>query len=345
MKKNNQITGLQKYDASNMRSMILNSPQQLQEGIKTAQAASLPKNPGSVERIIIAGMGGSALPGELLKLLVGQKNPFKIPTDVHIHRDYGLPQLADKKTLVVCISYSGNTEETISAYKEARKRKLNVAAIASGGALEKLAQKEPMWIKLPENNIPPRLALGMQFAALISLLERLALITPQTRTLEKVAETLRPGLLEQKAKTIAKKTFSRIPVIYASRANKALAYIMKISFNENSKMMAFWNYLPECNHNEIVGFADVHKNFTFFFLSDRTDNPAIQKRMSIMAHLAKKNRMPIQTLDVSETGMYNKIFNTIILSEWISYYCALFNQTDPTPVRLVEEFKKEMMRG
>src|SRR5487761_1039360 len=337
MKKQSAPSSLSKYDTHDMRSMLLDFPRQFGQGIDAARNASLPSIIPSVESIIIAGMGGSALPGELLKFFARQSSFFKYPIDVHIHREYGLPADMDKRTLIVCISYSGNTEETLSAYREARKQNLPLAVISSGGMLEELAQKQPMWIKLPPSDLPPRLAIGMQFAALVTLLERLSITSPQTKKLETAALALHPGLFEQKTKTIAKKTFLRIPIIYASRANKALAYIMKIGFNENAKKMAFWNYIPECNHNEMVGFGDTHKNFIFFFLLDRDDNPAIKKRIRIMIQLAKKNRIPLQILDITNSRVYNKAFNTILLSDWISYYSALFNKTDPTPVSIVEE--------
>ncbi|MBI2463205.1 MAG: bifunctional phosphoglucose/phosphomannose isomerase [Candidatus Spechtbacteria bacterium] len=331
-------------DKSNMRQVILDFPTQLETGLKCAQRAiPIIKNP--VTKIVIAGMGGSALPGELLKLVAGNGSILSRPAEIHIHRNYGLPYYADDQTLVICISYSGGTEEAISAYDEARVRKLPVAVIAMGGALLEKALRDGVAVaQIPTTHIQPRSAIGYQFAALIKILSNAGIISLQDDALIAAAKSLSPASSERHGKTIAVKLARRTPLFYASQANKALAYILKIKINENAKTMAFYNYFPELNHNEMVGFTQPQNKFSILMLTDRSDNPHIQRRMDLTADIAKKYHIPVLPIDITNERIYNKVFNALLLGDWISYYLAILYKTDPTPVKIVEELKKRLAK-
>lgn len=342
---------LVKIDKGNMRDVIRDFPRQLKEETITAQKVTLNKK--GVDLLVIAGMGGSALAGEILQLIQGQKNIFKKSLPIIIHKNYGLPPMSGAKApLVVCISHSGNTEETIQAYKNARARKFAVIVITSGGTLASLAKKNKTpRILLPKKNIQPRSATGYHLLALLHALTNVGIINSQEKELLALAKVLRPELLESRGRIIARALRGTTPIFYTSETNKALGYIFKIKVNENAKTMAFTNFFPELNHNEIAGFTRLagwqdhpQNKFSVVVLQDSSDYPKIKQRMKLLGSLEKKYHLPVYMIDISNERIYNKIFDTLLLGDWISYYLALFNKVDPTPVLIVEEFKKKTRR-
>ncbi len=291
-----------KLDKENMRQVIIDSAGQLQKGLALAKDIIVEGNFGNV---VICGMGGSTLPADLLVSLNKAKIPF------YIHKDYNLPKVANENSLVICISYSGNTEETVSSLQEAIEKKFTVIGISTGGQIETLCTKHqiPM-VKIP-SGIQPRSAIGYIFSALAKVLSNAKMIEDMSGQLLQASEKLDKvwALLEVDGKNLAKKLVKKVPVIYSSNTLKELARIWKIKFNENSKIPAFYNFFPELNHNEMVGYTNLKKmgakNFYTLILQDNADHPRIIKRMHLTQDLIK---------------------------------------IDPTPVAMVEEFKKMMQQ-
>jgi len=317
-----------------MRETILNFPKQLKEGIERAKDIRVE---GRFENIIICGMGGSALSADLLVIFF---NDLKLP--LYIHRSYNLPSQATKESLIICISFSGNTKETILAFKEAQERKLKVAAITAGGELAKSAKKynTPL-VFLPSVKIQPRWAFGYLFGALIKVLSNSGIIEDNSDEILKIAEKLKPLELETQGKSLAEKLVGKIPLVYASNKFKSLARIWKIKFNENSKIMAFWNYFPELIHNEIVGYGNL-KNFHVIMLRDSDDHPKILKAMDLTADLLRQKGIEVDFVELEKKNVLEKVFENLILSDWVSYYLAKEYKIDPAPVEIVEEFKKKL---
>ncbi len=327
-----------------MKETIINFPKQFQEGINVAKDIKLN---GPFLNITICGVGGSALPGTLLLDM-----NVEIPVPLYIHRDYNLPKTANENSLVLAISYSGNTEETISSYEEAKKRNLPIVGVATGGKLIEICKKDKTpFVKInPEGKIPPRSGVGYLFSAVVKVLSNLNIITDLNKDISMLHKTLKPKMLEKQGKIIAQKIKNTIPIIYASDKFKELAQIWKINFNENSKSPAFWNYFPELNHNEMEGFQEVQSpkskiksNFHIIILRDKKlDHQRILKRMAVTEKLLKEKRIDVNNVDIQGQNLLTKIFSAILLSLWTSYYLALEYETDPTPVKTVEEFKKKL---
>jgi len=317
-----------------MRKIILDFPKQFKEGIERAKDIRVG---GRFENIIICGMGGSALPANLLVVFF---NDLKLP--LYIHRSYNLPSQTTKESLIICISFSGNTKETISAFKETQERKLKVAAITAGGELAKSAKKynTPL-VSLPSVKIQPRWAIGYLFGALVKVLSNSGIIEDNSDEIFKMAEKLKPLELETQGKILAEKLVGKIPLIYASNKFKSLARIWKINFNENSKIMAFWNYFPELIHSEIVGYSNL-KNFHVIILRDSNDHPKILKAMELTSNLLKKGGIEVDFVELEKKNVLEKVFENLILSDWVSYYLAKEYKIDPAPVEIVEEFKKKL---
>ncbi|MDX1608355.1 MAG: bifunctional phosphoglucose/phosphomannose isomerase [Candidatus Spechtbacterales bacterium] len=334
-----QNTKMFEVDRSNMKQILIDFPSQFATGYSAAADAGSSLKNNKFENIIVAGMGGSALPGALLEMLAEYQLDLQIP--VYIHRSYELPRQATDKSLVIIISYSGNTEEALSAYQKAKTENHTICAITSGGKLEEFAQTDEIPLVLVPKNVQPRIALGYQFSALLALLANAGIIKPQKKEMEELESALSPEKLEKTAEKLAEKIDSKTPLIYSSRDYRHLAYILKIQMNENGKRHAFANYFPELNHNEMVGYETKNDMFVLV-LRDKDDHPKIQKRMELTADIIKKRGYSVEYIDINGENMYNKVFNTILFGNWLSYYLAIKAEIDPTPVDIVEEFKKEL---
>lgn len=328
-------------DTSNMHKVIMDAPDQLEKGLSLAKNTKIE---GNVSNIIICGIGGSALPADILISL----NKTNIP--IYIHRDYNLPSTAGENSLIVCISYSGNTEETISALKEAIAKKLKIIGFSSGGEIESICNKNNiLFTKIP-SGIQPRCATGYIFSSLIKVLMNSGIIEDISSEIMQTIQTLKEinVSLEKEGEKLAKKILKKIPVVYSSNNLKELARIWKIKFNENSKIPAFYNYFPELNHNEMVGYSGLKKlgakNFHIIILQDTTDHPRILKRMQLTSNVIKKSGAKVEIIHIRDGSFLLKIFSTLLLGDWTSYHLALLQNIDPTPVKIVEEFKEQLKK-
>ena len=288
------------------------------------------------KKFLVCGMGGSAQPAQVLKSIMPE-------ADLAVHKDYGIPAGDWKKTLVVAMSYSGNTEETISSLEEAVSRQLPALAIATGGRLIEFAKvKGVPYILIPETGIQPRCATGFLLVALLKGL-KLNDVLKQLRALAKI---LQPKDLQQKGKDLAETIKNSVPVIYASARNFPLAYMWKIKFNETGKIPAFYNVFPELNHNEMNGFdlrdisRPLSERFYFLFIKDADDYSRIQARFDITAKLLQDRGLKVETLELAGQSRLEKIFSSLILGDWTAYYTAEGYGLEPEQVPMVEEFKK-----
>ena len=298
---------------------------------------------GVYERFVVLGMGGSNLAPGLLKI-------WKPELDVVSHRDYGLPHLSDgawARTLVIASSYSGNTEETIDGFEEAGRRGLARAALAVGGRLRDLARAAGApFIQFPDTGIQPRSAIGLSIRGLLALMrEDAGLIETQN-----LVEYLSVGMggYEKQGKALAEKMKGCVPVIYASRRNRAIAYNWKIKFNETGKIPAFCNVIPELNHNEMTGFDAVDatralsQKFLFIFLRDGVDLAKVQKRVAITEELYRARGLRTAAVEMIGATPFEKMFASTTIADWTAYYTSQIYGTEADEVPMVEEFKKRI---
>ena len=322
-------------DPENMYKVLQDFPRQVEEAAKLAKDVRITE---PVDKIVITGMGGSALPGEILVSYLKD-----VPLPIFINKGYFLPQYVNKKSLVFAISYSGNTEETINAYRIAIRRECQLVAISSGGKLEQLAkQQNRVHIKVPFG-LQPRLAYAYQFFPLLTVLHNSNLMEDKTKEIEATVAALKKPMFEERAKKLAQKITGMIPIIYASDRLKAIAYKWKIDFNENSKTQAFYNIFPELNHNEMVGFTIVKGNYHVIIIKDENDYPRVKKRMDITKDLIKKQGIPVTEIALTGSSALTKIFSAIYIADWTSYFLALNYKVDPTPVKMVQDLKKHLV--
>jgi len=330
-------------DPSDMHSMIVNYPKQFARGLDLAKEVKLSRD---VAEVIVVGIGGSALAPDIVFNLFG--GHIIVPTCVH--RSYDLPKKVSAQTLVIAISFSGNTEETLSAVELAYEQGARVVAVASGGKLAKFAREHSLPLVLltrESDNFQPRMSSGYIIAILTQLLVSAGVLaTSDKEMLLAAAESLSKMELEQQGKQIAQLLPGRIPLIYTSDSYWPVARIAKIKINENSKTPCFWNVLPEMNHNEMVGFSNTQGvGYFALLLRDLADNSRINRRMEVLAEVLREKGIESKTVEMPGTNKYEKTLGTLMLMDWVSYWLALELGIDPTPVEMVEKFKAAMAPG
>lgn len=329
-------------DKANFRQVILDFPNQF---LKALNFASSQKLEGDFNKLVICGIGGSTLPGDLVEAYLNYKN---INFPVIVNRDYALPLGVNEKTLIFTSSYSGNTEETLSCFKELKSKNLETIGFGSGGSkLDEVCQEYNVpFVEYPDDgpDFQPRCALGYSFTSMIKVLSNCGVIDSVDNGIKRLAESLKPAELEERGKEIARDLQGHIPIIYASeKYKKAIAQICKIKINENSKTEAFYNSFPEMNHNEMVGYTRTNGSYHVVIFRDYQDHERILKRFDITARILEEKGIGVTIVDMNKENDLEKIFNALILFDWVSYYLAIGAGQDPTPVTMVEGFKKMMV--
>ena len=290
-------------------------------------------------KYIIVGMGGSHLASDILKMIKPEK-------EILIHRNYRLPPLpieALKERLIILSSYSGNTEEVLSAYEEAGKLNLQRAVISIGGKLlEKAKNDKVPYVQMPDLGIQPRSALALNLRSLLKLIDEEEML----EKMGKLVDDFHPEEFEEKGKKMAERLHGYVPIIYSSEENYALAYNWKIKFNETGKIPAFYNVLPELNHNEMTGFdvkdatRKLSDKFCFIFLQDEKDHIKIKERINIVSKLYEDRDLQTYKFEISGENIFHKIFNTLVVADFASYFTAEAYGLESEQVPMVEEFKK-----
>lgn len=326
-------------DPSNFRQFILQTPDQFEIGLNLAKNVKLE---GEFNGMTVSGMGGSALPVNLLKAYLKDQGSN---TSVCINRTYSLPNKNLSKYLNIISSYSGNTEETISSLEELHSKNLPFIGISSGGKVEELCKEYSMpHIKLPMPfpNYQPRMGTGYFFGAMLGLFINHNLVNDVSEEIVNKAKNFHTYMdqYEQKGKELSQQLKGKTPVIYSSSKNKAVAMVWKIKINENSKTPAFWNFFPELNHNEMVGYTNPQSKFFLIMLKDEADNPKNLRRYEATKSLLQEQGIESEIINMDGEDAFSKMFLSITLADWTSYYLALEYNQDPTPVEMVEKLKK-----
>jgi len=328
-----------KFDSQNLHAIIKGLPQQFLDGYNSTDI----KIPTDTKKILFCGMGGSALPANLLKTYLSTAK-IDFHASIKINRDYVLPKATDKTWCGFFNSYSGNTEEIIACLKEAEKRGLkNIVVLAHTGELKKIAAKKKYaFIQIPDAK-QPRMAYGFYVGALLKVLVNSNLIKLDEKAFIKDIQRAQSVVssLEKKAQTLAKAAKDKVVLVYTTNKWKYTAMVWKINFNENAKTQSFWNVFPEMNHNEMVGFTHLLTKYKTFIITDPDEHSRNIKRVQIFTKLLGK-KLNVQNIEMLTGSALYKLVTTLQLGLWTSYYLALLYKIDPAPVDLVEKFKKLM---
>jgi len=342
---------LKKIDKHNMFDVLKGFPMQVKNAIKIAEKYKFKNfSTKSIKNIIISGLGGSAIGGDLFR----SYTQYEIKIPISVNRNYNLQKFADSNTLVVISSYSGNTEETISAYKQAIKAKCKIICITSNGEIKKIAAKNKHNCIIIPGGLQPRCALGYSFFTLLVLFVKLGFIKDSKNEISDTIKLLEEGAKEYTvlnseknlAMQIAIDLKGKLPVVYSSADLLDVVNLRwRGQFSENAKILAYGNVYPEMNHNELVGWKlneDILKKIIVIFLKDKNDNDRIKLRMNITTDIYKKYANNIITLESNGEGKLGRIFDLIYLGDWVSYYLAILNEVNPTPVDVISYLKNKL---
>lgn len=339
-------------DTSNMYNLIKQFPAQVKEAVAIGNSVNLKPKGRGIENVVLCGLGGSAIGGDLLRNYLAGELPFPFL----VNRTYTLPRFVGPKSLVIISSYSGNTEETNAAHREALKRRARVLCISSNGATEKLARarKTPL-IKIP-GGLPPRAALGYSFFPLLIALNKIGLIKSKQRDIketlamleEKAVQYGTPDPSTNRALELAELLRGRIGVVYSSTERfEAINTRWRGQVAENGKSLLFGHVLPEMNHNELVGWkvlAEEMRNLQVFFLRDKDDHRRIAYRMDITKQIIAEHTSRIAEVWSDGTSLLTRMFSLVYLGDWMSFYLAILNAQDPTPVQVIDHLKLELAK-
>jgi glucose/mannose-6-phosphate isomerase len=292
-------------------------------------------------------MGGSAIGGDIVKQLASSVS--SIP--VIVHRDYGLPLSVGKDSLVIAVSYSGNTEETLDAYEEARRRRASLWTISSGGKLEEAAHRDRIaHVKIPSGQ-PPRCSLGYLLLPVLKMCSCINLIEPVDfeglrRTVSLVLKQC--AVAEEAnnpAKNLAGELRNKNVVIYSGQFLSPAALRWKQQLAENSKHIASANIFPELNHNEIMAWSHpefLAANTVMIFLYDETDHARVKRRMDLTAEILGVKSIPIFKLFGNGSRNIERLMYLILLGDWVSFFLAIYNRTDPTEIKEISDLKERL---
>ncbi len=332
-------------DKSGMLDFCLNSSKIYSEAAKLS--ANIQLRYPKPDNIIVAGMGGSGIGGDLLKDWA--RNKINVP--IEVSRDYHLPEYAGKKTLVLLTSYSGDTEESLSAYLDALKRGCMIFCVSSGGSLLESAEKLNVpYLRVP-GGMPPRAALPYLFTPLILSLEKMGLVSGASEELDEAMMLLnkistdnefeRP-INENFAKGLALNISKTAPTIYGFGIYRGVAQRFKQQFNENAKVPAKWEVFSELNHNETVGWqkaGKLAKRFTVILLRDKEEPIEIRSRIEITKELMEQEGLCMYEVQVQGKSTLAKMLSTILVGDFTSVYLAALRGVDPTPVKTINYLK------
>jgi glucose/mannose-6-phosphate isomerase len=335
---------IKKYDTQNQFEVLKNTHKQVSDAWNNNDDVSSLKNL-NFSSIVFCGLGGSAIGGDLLSdYLSGE---MRVPFTVV--RDYNLPSFVDEKTLVIISSYSGNTEETISCFKQALKKECKIAVITSGGKIDVMAKKNNLPVLQLKSGFQPRYAVGQGFFTLLKLMQELG-ISDENKNVEKIIELWKNKSEEYSSKKnialeIASDLIGFIPVIYSSEILSATGYRFKCQLNENSKLHAFSNVIPEMNHNEIIGWESLKEkqfNSKVIYLIDQDFHPQNLKRFEILREMLNEQKVDVLTLSSNEGSKKVRIMDLIFLSDWISFYLSVLRGFDPSEIDFIHRMKQRL---
>ncbi len=340
-------------DPRSMYLLVEAFPEHIQTAALVEPEGTLPdiRDAGS---LIVSGLGGSAIGGDLARSIAGRN--LRIP--FLVSRDYDLPGFVSASSIVIACSYSGNTEETLSAYQQARKAKASIVCITSGGQLEALAKADGVPVFRLQGGLPPRAALGYSLITLLRALEKLTLIPSQKQNVLEAVDLLRAlkgrygtssPESDNRAKSLANALTGKIVAIYGSTAvMDAVAFRWRTQIEENAKNLALHQAVPEMNHNELVGWVypeDVLRRVGVVLLRDKGDHAQVQRRFDLTAELVARKAGVVHEVWSEGDSLLARVLSTLYLGDFVSLYMAYLNNVDPTPVEVIDYLKRELASG
>lgn len=314
--------------------------------------------PGHYQRayhnVVVSGLGGSAIGGDILRTCAIHQ--AAIP--VLVNRDYDIPAFVDEKTLFLAVSYSGNTEETLSAYRQARQKNAAIIVVSSGGKLSAMASEDGCFVIEVPGGLSPRAASGYLFSPLAIILDQLNILTGTRADLQETQQVLtvlraeigpEADAASNIAKQLATQMKNHIPVIWGSASHsETTALRWKGQINENAKSPAYYNIFPELNHNEIVGFEAPEELLSRLFvvmLRDPGDHERVKRRMEISRGIIQDHVAGVAEVEARGKSFLARFYSLAYIGDYVSFYLAQEYGINPTPVKVIDYLKAELAKN
>lgn len=336
------------HDSHDMYSVLCDMPGQARTGMDVGNSVNLRGlDAATLSQVLVCGMGGSAIGGDVLRVYAESRGRLPIA----VHRGYALPAYVGPRTLVLVVSYSGNTEESLASYDEARRCGARIVVITSGGRLLERAEADGIPVAIVPGGLAPRCAFGYLFFPLLMIAARLDVLDVQQSELQATIAVLEQQTRDLAAHddaanvaiAIAERLRDRLPVLYGAQAGlEAVLLRWRCQIEENAKMLAYSNVLPEMNHNEIVGWEqqpELLRRIAVVVLHDRAELPQIRRRIAVTLDLIRPLAGDILEITAEETQPLAHMLGLICLGDWVSYYLAVGSGVDPFPIVKIDRLK------
>ncbi|MCL2706955.1 MAG: bifunctional phosphoglucose/phosphomannose isomerase [Dehalococcoidia bacterium] len=339
-------------DPSNMLRHLHDIPDLCSRAWEQVQHIMLPQDYHQVDKVVMLGMGGSAIGCDLLAGLI--VNECRTP--IFICREYTPPAFLDDNTLVIASSYSGATEETLSAFNPLIHRSCKKIVMTSGGRLAQLAKEHSIPAFILDYQSPPRAALSLSFLALLGIFCKLGLIDDKSADLAESCSILREysrqlneNIPEEhnQAKQLARCLYGKMTIIYGAEHLSEVAGRWRLQINENAKAWAFNATFPELNHNATTGYEfpkDISRNTHVVMLRCSNLHPRILLRYDITGHLLDNKSVQYTVLDARGKSRLAQMLSLILVGDYVSYYLALLYGIDPYPIKAVDFLRSELAK-
>jgi len=340
----------ERLDPEDILGRIRDLPRQCRDAWERSRTFKVPTPYWRVEKLVILGMGGSAIAGDLLRSLAARRSR----KSVFVCRGYELPSLVDENTLVVACSYSGETEETLAAFSQALRGPAKKVVLTTGGRLAGLAREYEIPHFFFDYKGEPRSALGYSLMPLLALAEQVGMLHDmEAEAAEAVAlmgelvQQLEPRVdaAQNPAKQLAGRLQTRIPVVYGAENLTEVAHRWKTQLNENSKVWAFYEELPEANHNAIVGFPlprEAIERLHVVLLYHPMLHPRIILRYDATKDALTAAGVGYDVVEVKGSAPLSQMLTGILYGDFVSYYLAILNAVSPSPVAAITELKRRL---
>lgn len=347
------LAAIERLDSEEVLAAVERFSEQVREGWSIGRAATgLPDGAG-VDSLVVLGMGGSGISGDVMQAVVEER----LPVPIRVIKSYGpLPEWVGRNTLVFAVSYSGSTEETVAALDEVIARGSRIVAISSGGPLAEAARAQGIAHVAIPGGLQPRASLGYLTVPIFAVLVSMGLIPDMQDDVDEAVEVLsdieqlchrKRETDENPAKDLARRIVGRIPVVYGGYGLGAVAaYRFKCDLNEYGKTPAFWNEFPELDHNEIVGWHNLtdltSENFVVVLLRDTDEHERVALRFDITRSLIRDHVTEIVEIDARGTSAFARILSLILVTQLAAIYVGLAYDVDPGPVEVIQKLKAEL---
>lgn len=324
-----------------MDELISGFSQQLSEALKVGFSTKISKPAKTIENVVIAGMGGSAIGGTIVQDYT--KPRLAIP--LIINSSYELPEFVSQNSMVIICSYSGNTEEVINNFKQAIDKQAFVVCSSSGGEILTLSQEKGCPFLTIPGGLPPRASLGY---SIVNILFALHLSGLMDNGFVKEVEASANLLLDRQdnfkaiAADLAKKIEGKLPVIYASEQMHGVSVRWRQQINENSKLVGWDNVLPEMNHNELVGWRDRNESLAVLFLISAFDHPRVKRRMVLSKEIIERCTPYVFEVSIAGNSYWEEAFSLIHIGDWLSFYLAKARGVDAEEVKVIDYLKSKL---